>query len=94
MFFFSFISGIGREVLNKLLEYGATKVYAIDISAMENLQTYSNVETVSVDLSKWCETRKILTKVLENVEVDGLVNNAGITICKPFEQLTEKDYDK
>lgn len=61
---------------------------------MEDLKSYPNVVTVSLDLSKWSEARKVLTEVFENVEVDGLVNNAGITICKPFEELTEEDYDK
>lgn len=48
----------------------------------------------SLDLSSWSDSRKKLTEVFQNVELDGLVNNAGITICKPFEQLTEQDYDK
>lgn len=61
---------------------------------MDDLKTYSNIITVSLDLSNWSETRKILTKVFENVEIDGLVNNAGITICKKFEEFTEADYDR
>lgn len=62
---------------------------------MDDLKSYPNVVTVSLDLGNWGEARKKLTEVFENVEVDGgLVNNAGITICKPFEQLTEEDYDK
>lgn len=61
---------------------------------MEDLKSYSNVKTVSVDLSNWSGTRKILTETFNNVEVDGLVNNAGITICKPFEEFTEEEYDK
>lgn len=52
------------------------------------------VEIVSLNLGDWKNTREILTKVFQNVKVDGLVNNAGITICKPFEELTEEDYDK
>lgn len=61
---------------------------------MKELKSYSNVVTISVDLSNWSETRKTLTESFKNVEVDGLVNNAGITICKPFEEFTEEDYDK
>lgn len=85
--------GIGREVLERLHASGAT-VYAVSLEPMEDLKSYPNVVTVSLDLSKWSEARETLTKVFENVEVDGLVNNAGITICKPFEELTEEDYDK
>lgn len=61
---------------------------------MDDLKTYSNIITVSLDLSNWSETRKILTKTFKNVQIDGLVNNAGITICKKFEEFTEADYDK
>lgn len=61
---------------------------------MDDLKVYPNVITVSLDLSNWSETRKILSEVFKNVELDGLINNAGITICKPFEKLTEQDYDK
>lgn len=85
--------GIGREVLERLVANGAT-VYAVDVSPMDDLKSNPNVVTVSLDLSNWSATRKTLTEVLKNVKVHGLVNNAGITICKPFEELTEEDYDK
>lgn len=61
---------------------------------MDDLKTYSNTYTVSLDLTNWSESRKILTEIFKNVEIDGLVNNAGITICKKFEEFTETDYDK
>lgn len=93
MFSLDFRKGIGREILERLHSYGAT-VYALSLEPMDDLKTYPNVITVSLDLSNWSEARKKLTDVLKNVELDGLVNNAGITICKPFEQLTEQDYDK
>lgn len=85
--------GIGREVLERLHSYGAF-VYALDISKMEDLKSYKDVLTVSVDLSNWSETRCALTECFKNVVIDGLVNNAGITICKQFENITEDDYDK
>lgn len=61
---------------------------------MDDLKAYSNIITVSLNLSNWSEARVTLTKVFENVEIDGLVNNAGITICKKFEEFTEADYDR
>lgn len=61
---------------------------------MEDLKSNPSVVTVSLDLSNWSVTRNTLTEVFKNVEVDGLLNNAGITICKPFEEFTEEDYDK
>lgn len=69
-------------------------MYALDLLPMDDLNSYKNVITVNLDLNDWGTTREQLTKVLKNVHVDGLVNNAGITICKPFEELTENDYDK
>lgn len=54
----------------------------------------SSVTTVVLDLTNWNETRAVLGKVLENVPVYGLVNNAGITIVKPFLEFTEDDYNK
>lgn len=69
-------------------------MYALDVSPMEDLKSNPNVVTVQVDLSNWSQTRSTLTAALKNVDVHGLVNNAGITICKPFEELTEEDYDK
>lgn len=53
-----------------------------------------NVEVLSMDLSNWSDVKVKLPKFLKGVELDGLVNNAGITICKPFEEFTEEDYDK
>lgn len=84
--------GIGREILERLHSYGAT-VYALSLEPMDDLKSYPNVVVVSLDLSNWSEVRSRLTDVFKNVELDGLVNNAGITICKPFEQLSESDYD-
>lgn len=49
---------------------------------------------VSVDLSKWNETRNALADFLRDKTIDGLVNNAGIAICKPFAELSEQDFDK
>lgn len=48
------------------------------------------IETVTVDLSKWTETRAALKHV---TYLDGLVNVAGIAIIKPFPEMTESDFD-
>lgn len=53
------------------------------------------VVTVSLDLTDWSKVREVLTVTFQDVDIDGgLVNNAGIVICKPFEDITEEDYDK
>lgn len=48
------------------------------------------IQTISVDLAGWKETREALKDV---PLLDGLVNNAGIAIIKPFLETTEDDYD-
>lgn len=50
-----------------------------------------NLKIISVDLSNWTLTREALKSL---GPIDGLVNNAGIAIIKPFEELTEQDFDE
>lgn len=52
------------------------------------------VAILQLDLGDWTAARSGLTEFLKHVEIDGLVNNAGIAICKPIEELTEKDFDE
>lgn len=62
---------------------------------MDDLKAeHPSVEILSIDLCNWQEVKTNIPKMLAGVQLDGLVNNAGITICKPFEELTEDDYDK
>lgn len=62
---------------------------------MDDLKAqYPTVEILSVDLCNWKDVKEKIQKMLKGVQLDGLVNNAGITICKPFEEFTESDYDK
>lgn len=75
---------------------GAT-IYAISRSSgpLEELKTVCpNVKTATVDLGNWNETRSVLTRFLNDVKIDGLVNNAGVGIVKPFEESNEKDFDE
>lgn len=53
-----------------------------------------NVITLQLDLSDWTVARTELIKLFKNVKIDGLVNNAGVAICKPVTELTEKDFDE
>lgn len=72
-------------------------MYAISRSAepLNELKAdFPNVITLPLDLSDWTKTRTELTNLLKSVSIDGLVNNAGIAICKPIEDITEKDFDE
>lgn len=79
----------------RLYQHGA-KIYAFSRSKgpLDELKNdCPNINIVTIDLSDWNATIEAL-KILDGVEVDGLVNNAGVAIIKPFLQLTEKDFDE
>ncbi|KAJ6633655.1 L-xylulose reductase, partial [Pseudolycoriella hygida] len=86
--------GIGNELCKRLYNNGA-KVYAFSRSKgpLDELKLECpNITTVTVDLGNWNDTIEAL-KILDGIEVDGLVNNAAIAIIKPFLELTESDFD-
>lgn len=91
------ILGIGYELTKRLVAAGA---HVIAVSVIQEqldqlkAECADSVTTVLLDLTNWNQTREVLGKVLTNVPVYGLVNNAGITIVKPFLEFTEDDYDK
>lgn len=76
-----------------MAEAGAN-VIAVARSAdqLKELETsQSTIQTIQIDLKDWQQVRQ----QLKNVPLlDGLVNNAGIAIIKPFEELTEQDFDE
>lgn len=91
---FHFI-GIGRDLCERLDALNAT-IYAVSRSAkpLAELQAaHPRIKTINLDLSDWDNTRTQLQKVLRDVKIYGLVNNAAIAICKPVTELNEKDFD-
>uniref|UniRef100_A0A1B0GKY6 Ketoreductase domain-containing protein n=1 Tax=Lutzomyia longipalpis TaxID=7200 RepID=A0A1B0GKY6_LUTLO len=85
--------GIGNELCKRLAIAGC-HVIAVSrsVAPLQDLKRdYPEIETISVDLSDWASTR---TRLQHIKKVDGVVNNAGIAIIKPFEELTEEDFDK
>ena len=91
------VTGAGRGIghdLCQVLYAGGAKVIAVSRSSgpLDELKTKCpNIKTISVDLSKWEDTRKALEGLSD---IDGLVNNAGIAIIKPFQELTQEDFDE
>lgn len=72
-------------------------VYAISrsIEPLNELKTARpKVNIIQIDLSNWTKANTELTRTLKNVKIDGLVNNAGVAICKPIGQYSEKDFDE
>lgn len=54
-------------------------------------ETGDDLECINVDLMNWNETKQALRNV---GSLDGLVNNAGIAVIKPFSEITEDDFDR
>lgn len=86
-------TGFGRNLVERLDEYGA-KIYAVSIECMEELEkTCKNVTPIRVDLRDWAGTRKALCAAIGQNKVDGIVNNAGVGALKSIWDLTEDDYE-
>lgn len=91
-----YLIGIGRDLCERLDALGAN-VYAISRSVEplnELVSAYPRIKGIQLDLSDWSNTRAELEKHFKDVKIDGLVNNAGIAICKPVSELSEKDFDE
>lgn len=76
-------------------KFGAT-VYAFSRSPgplLELSKECQRLVPITVDLSNWNNTINSFEQ-LKNISLDGLVNNAGIAIIKPFAELSEQDFDE
>lgn len=85
--------GIGFE-LAQLFAKNGCQVLALSRNSkpLENLHI-KNITTISVDLSKDNDFKKIVNFVSINWKtVDILINNAGKLINKPFKELTTADF--
>jgi 3-oxoacyl-[acyl-carrier protein] reductase len=83
--------GIGKEIVINLLNAGANVIgtstkQTSDELKHENLQMeYANFINVD-EVDAFCERMSSIKKI------DGLINNAGINIIKPLDQISHKDY--
>lgn len=86
--------GIGSALVKQLAEVGATVIaVARNESQLQQLvaaDKTNRIKPLLLDLSNWDEVKQGLSQV---PQLDGLVNNAGVAIIKPFEELSEKDFD-
>ena len=85
--------GIGFK-LAQLFAKNGCKVLALSRNSepLERLNI-KNITTISVDLSKETDLKKVTEFISSNWKtVDILVNNAGKLINKPFEKLTSSDF--
>ncbi|KAH8304741.1 hypothetical protein KR044_004216 [Drosophila immigrans] len=87
-------AGIGQALVQQLAKAGANVIaVARNEQQLQELVAFDKVhiKPLLLDLSDWDNVHKVLSKQVP--QLDGLVNNAGVAIIKPFEQLTESDFD-
>lgn len=77
----------------QLAEAGANVIaVARSEEQLKELQKgHPTIQTLQIDLKDWTQVRQQLQNV---PPLDGLVNNAGIAIIKPFWELSEQDFDE
>ncbi|WP_299526600.1 SDR family oxidoreductase [uncultured Lutibacter sp.] len=91
------ITGTSRGIGFELAQLFANKGYQVlalsrNSKPLENL-SIKNITTISVDLSKETDLKKVSEFVSTNWKtVDILINNAGKLMNKPFEKLTNSDF--
>jgi len=62
---------------------------------LSNSSAHGNVQPLAADLADSKERKRVSDFVEENwPHVDVLINNAGALVNKPFEEMTEEDFDK
>ncbi len=85
--------GIGLETVKKFAAQGHN-VLAISRKLSEALVGIANVTCLSVDITKEEDLQKVVVFVKDKWNhIDILVNNAGAIVNKPFEELTQKDFN-
>ncbi|MBB6096841.1 NADP-dependent 3-hydroxy acid dehydrogenase YdfG [Deinobacterium chartae] len=83
--------GIGQAVVRALLERGARVVAgARDVSALEALP-HPNLTAVSLDVTDPAAARAFGARAAE-LGASALINNAGVGVFKPTEEITLEDY--
>jgi NAD(P)-dependent dehydrogenase (short-subunit alcohol dehydrogenase family) len=91
--------GIGYCIAERLLKEGA-EVYLCGrdaktlMQALEELHKQGRVEGMTADVGRYEDCRKLIHTAAERFGgIDLLVNNAGIGIMKPVDQLTPAEWD-
>ncbi len=94
-------SGIGKGIARMLAKEGASVVIAgrnreKGVSLEEELRKKGeDCCFIATDVEKVEDCRALIDKTVERYgKIDGLVNDAGIFPCIPFEDVTEEIYDR
>ena len=87
--------GIGYELALQFASVGH-QVLAISRNIKKELIEHKNISCLSIDISDESEMHQVenFIKTSWNSKVNILINNAGLLINKPFEQLTPSDFEQ
>jgi 3-oxoacyl-[acyl-carrier protein] reductase len=90
--------GIGRECVLKFSENPENRVIAIarnkeKLSELRSQAIHDNISIYDFDLSEH-DLTKLSDFISEFKTIDILINNAGLLISKPFEELTNDDWQQ
>lgn len=90
--------GIGYDMVVELAKNPANQVIALSrnkakLTTLLAATSTNNIQILSFDLAEFDEAK--LVKQLKNTpKIDVLINNAGLLISEPFEQLSLQDWKK
>src|SRR6056297_2078211 len=93
--------GIGKAIALELAKKGASVVVS-DINLEEQKQVVEEIKelgqkalAIKADVTSREEVENMVQKTIDKFgRIDILVNNAGISGLKPFQDITEEDWDK
>ncbi|MGL4582689.1 MAG: SDR family NAD(P)-dependent oxidoreductase [Flavobacterium sp.] len=84
--------GIGLECVQWLSKLGHN-VLAVSRKVSDKLVGLDNVTYLAVDITKEEDLQQVVAFVQDNwSHVDILINNAGAIVNKPFEEITQEDF--
>jgi len=94
--------GIGRGIALALARQGNDVIINYRSSQKEAEAVVEEIRkigrdslAIQADVSRKSEVEKMVAETVEKFgKIDVLVNNAGIAVFKPFDQLTEEDWDQ
>ncbi len=94
--------GIGKAIVEKLVASGASVVFTYKSSQaqantlVENLQKNAKGKVIAMqaDISHSFEAERLIENIQEAIgDIDGVINNAGITQDKPFFQMDAPSWE-
>ena len=91
--------GIGKATAEYLHEQGCNLILlSRKIEELKNIfpqEKFSTVKLYELDISNFEKTKQTINSILnQNINIDVLINNAGVNIEKPLEESTNEDINK